>query len=446
MQRLRSRWDKLRGSLFFLPAVAIVVAYGAARAMAGWRGPAWVGESTIDSARAVLSVVAGATITFASIAFSVSLLVMQQGSSQFTPRVLPALTRDPFNRRVIALVMGTFTFALVTLQRVRGAIGGEGSADVPDAAVALAVVLGIAAVLAVVGAINHTARMMHVSSILDRIVRESRRAQAVSTRSGLTAERVDPDADAARRGAESTEVVFEADGWVRGVDVDELIEGLPAGTRLVLDTYPGRYAVAGAPLGFLSPRIPPEQADEVQSRVTSALDIGRTRTISQDPSLPVRQLVDVALKALSPGVNDPTTALDAIFHLGTVLADHVRGEPVANRFSDDDGTEVVFRHPVTDEDVAELAMGELRVAAVAQPAVVIYLFEMVEAVAGAARSEGRPERAEPFIAQARLLRDVAVRSDVPEYDRGRIAAGFARRFDSDEMTLAALKADAEAGP
>ena len=120
IQRLRAASDSLRANFFFLPAVAVVVAFVAARLLVGVEAGDWVGRSTVDSARSVLSTTAAATITFASITFSVSLLIMQQGSNQFSPRVVHGLVRDPFNRGVIALVVGTFTYCLVSLQRVRG--------------------------------------------------------------------------------------------------------------------------------------------------------------------------------------------------------------------------------------------------------------------------------------------------------------------------------------
>ena len=427
-QRLRTRLDTLRANLFFLPALAIVLSYLAARIMAGWQGAAWVGQSSVESGRAVLSVVAGATITFVSIAFSVSLLVMQQGSSQFSPRVLPALIRDPVNRRVISLVMATFTFSLVTLQRVRGPLEDGGDPTVPQVSVALAVVLGIAAVLAVVAAIHHTAHMMQISSILERIVHESRHATSLGADTELQADR---DEERAEPDGASCVVLFRRSGWVRGVDVDRLVDCLPRGSRLLLDTAPGRYAVEGAPLGLLSPPPADDEQKEVHDRVASAFDIGSTRTVSQDPSLAVRQLVDVALKALSPGINDPTTALDAIFHLATVLVDLLTNDQAANRFTADDGTALVLRHPVTDDELAELALGELRVASVSQPAVVIYLFEMVEVVDAAARAAGRGERSRPLIEQARWLRDHAVAVITDERDRAGITTSFARRFEPD---------------
>lgn len=421
--------DRLRSSLFFLPALSIVIAYLASRWLTDLSLGTWAGKATVDSARAVLSTVAAATITFASIAFSISLLIMQQGSSQHTPRVLPVLTRDPFNRRVIALVMATFTFSLVTLQQVRGPLSEGGEEAIPQLAVAVSVLLGVGAVLAVVGAINHTAQMMQISAILDRVVAESRRSVPWSADGDIRAQHrsvpSDPDPVA------GVDVTFETgkDGWVRGVDVSGILQALPPGATFVLATVPGRYAVGGSLLGVVHgvPGIGADDEERIASCARAAVRLGPTRSVDQDPLFAIRQLVDVALRALSPGINDPTTAFDAIVHLGSVLVDRLCGDPVPNWFQDDRGAAVSVPHAPTDEDVADHALDELRVAAVEQPQVVIYLLEMVSMVADVARRAGVAERADPLRDQARLLCDTAVQV-IDGRDRERVLEAYRTRI------------------
>jgi len=132
--RLNSLMERVRASLFFVPVMGVVISIVGA-AFTIWidsrldlRGsdvPLGV-TSTVASARAVLTTVAGATISFAAIAFSISLLIIQQASSQFSPRVVHTLFRDPFNKRVMGLVMGTFTYCLVVLRSVRASAEAGG--------------------------------------------------------------------------------------------------------------------------------------------------------------------------------------------------------------------------------------------------------------------------------------------------------------------------------
>ncbi len=400
MQRFRAISEWLRSNFFVLPALAVVGAFFGARVAVGVDVGEWVGDATIDSARALMSTVAAATITFASIAFSVSLLIMQQGSSQFSARVIDGLTRDPFNRRVIALVAGTFTYCLVVLQRTHGAIEEGGDEIVPRFAVALGLVLGLAAVLAVVGAIHHTARMMDVSRILGAIV-ENTLAVEEPLRGGA----LEPSNDVASpaAGTPGTVVRFHDDGWIRQVDRAGLLRAVRPGAVVRLETEAGRYAIRSTALCTIWPEVAADEHDEVVEAVRDAIRLGRSRTMVEDRAFGVRQLVDIALRALSPGVNDPTTAQDAVFHLGTVLVAGLELPPPPTAYRDRDGRRLLIPHVMTDAAVAELAFTELRAAATGNATVATYLLEVIADVVDAGRAVGAGERVEPYLVQAWLL-------------------------------------------
>lgn len=423
LQRLRAASDSLRANFFFLPAIAVVVAFVAARLLVGVEAGDWVGSSTVDSARSVLSTTAAATITFASITFSVSLLIMQQGSNQFSPRVIHGLARDPFNRRVIALVVGTFTYCLVSLQRVRGPLAEGGEEVVPELAVAVGLLLGVLAVLAVVAAINHTSRQMDVSVILAGIVEE---ATAVPTepptddrfRIGSASEAPTPD------GEPGSVVRFQTDGWVQQIDRRGLLALIEPGNTIRLETEPGRYAIAGTALCTMWPAVGDDRLDEISADVRRLVNVGPTRTMSEDPGYGVRQLVDVALRALSPGINDPTTAQDAIFHLGTVLVDRLTSPLAPTVYCDDQGRHLLTPHALTDHDLAELALAELRGATGNLPAVAVYLLQMIGLVVDAASVNGGGDRVGAFREQARLIVDTVDAGDALEVDRRRVQDTF----------------------
>jgi len=412
VQRLRAVAERLRANFFVLPAAAVVLAFFGARLAVGVDVGDWVGDATVDSARSLMSTVAAATITFASISFSVSLLIMQQGSTQFSPRVIHGLTRDPFNRRVIAMVLATFTYCLVVLQRTRAAIDDGGEAVVPRFAVALGLVLGVLAVLAVVAAIHHTARMMDVSEILGDIVERTLEVDEPVPTPGL---RACPVAAAPDGEHPCTVVRFDDDGWIGQIDRSALLRATPRGSLVRLETDTGRYAIRSTKLCTIWPPLAAEDEREVSSRVRGSVRLGRTRTMVEDGAYGIRQLVDVALRALSPGINDPTTAQDAIFHLGTVLSARLDDPPAPLAYEDDDDRCLLTPHAATDDALAELAFTELRAAAAGDARVSLYLLEMIAAVAEVAASKGARDRAAPFEAQALLLArgaTAATRSDV----------------------------------
>ncbi len=425
MHRLRALSDTLRASFFFLPAVTVVVAFVAGRLAVGVDVGKWVGDATVDSARAVLATVASATITFASISFSVSLLIMQQGSSQFSPRVIHGLTRDPFNRRVIAFVLATFTYCLVVLQRVRGPLTDDGEEVVPRFAVAAGLVLGVFAVLAVAAAIHHTSRQLDVSEILGGIVDEAVRALETPVIDEL--QRVETTTEPPS-GTPSTVVRFTGDGWVRQIDRADLLGAATPGSVVRLETETGRYAIRSTALCTIWPAVPADRLDAVTDEIRGTVRLGPTRTMSEDSGYGIRQLVDVAIKALSPGVNDPTTAQDAIFHLGTVLAARLTSPPVPTGYEDEHGRRLLAPHAMTDDELAELAVAELRRDAADRPAVCVYLLEMIADVVDAARSNGAASRVAPFLEQARLLLAAAEAAGGLDHDRRRVRRSFEQRF------------------
>ncbi len=429
MQRVRAASDALRTSFFFLPAFAVVVGFVGARLLVGVEVGDWVGRSTVDSARSVLSTTAAATITFASVTFSVSLLIMQQGSSQFSPRVIHGLIRDPFNRRVLAVVVGTFTYCLVSLQRVRGPIAVGGEEVVPELAVGVGLALGVVAVLAVIGAINHTSRKMDVSVILGDIVDHA---------TGMSAS---PDTDDEFQiGSPSkrtiptdqlgTVVRFDSDGWVRQIDRRSMIGLADQGGTVRLEIDTGRYAIRSTPICTIWPPVPDDRLEDVTRLARRCVRVGPTRTMSEDNGYGVRQLVDVALRALSPGVNDPTTAQDAIFHLGAVLVDRLTSQPVPTAYHDRADRELLAPHAMSDEELAELALAELRRTTANQPAVAVYLLQMIRLVVDAATATGARDRVAPFVEQACLVVANVDAGEVLEVDRERVHETYRTLFEA----------------
>ncbi len=427
MQRIRAASDALRASFFFLPAIAVVVGFFAARLMVGVEVGDWVGRSTVESARVVLSTTAAATITFASITFSVSLLIMQQGSSQFSPRVIHGLVRDPFNRRVIAIVVGTFTYCLVSLQRVRGPLADGGEEVVPELAVSIGVLLGVVSVLAVVAAINHTSRKMDVSVILGDIVEQTTDVEtSVDADDEVQAEtRTDRSIPV---GEPVTVVRFDADGWVRQIDRRGFLGLVDAGGIVRLEIVPGRYAIRSTPLCTIWPAVPESRVEEVSGSARGCVRLGPTRTMSEDAGYGVRQLVDVALRALSPGINDPTTAQDAMFHLGTVLVHRLSSSPAPSAYHDESNRFLLVPHAMTDEDLAELAFAELRGAGAGQPVVAVYLLQTIALVVDAARANDAGDRVAPFLAQARILLDNVDAAELVDHDRALVHQMYGTLF------------------
>ncbi|GHJ58619.1 hypothetical protein NOK12_11370 [Nocardioides sp. OK12] len=431
VSRITALGSRVRSSLFFVPMLCVLG--GAVLGQAMLAVDAQVTgidprlTATVDSARTVLTTVAGATLSFAGIAFSVSLLLISLASSQYSPRVVHGMFRDPFNKRVMGLVIGTFTYCLVVLRAVRSSLEGTEEPIVPSVSILLAVLLGIASVLAIIAFINHGAHSMDVSKILHRVTQEA--LQQAS--SGWP----DPDPDSDRQlgggdgdlPEDATVVRFTSYGWVENVDFDRLLQVLPPGSRARLETFAGRYAIQNTPVCRVWP---PVDDETVHDSIRAAVMVGETRTMQQDVAYGVRQLADVALKAMSPGVNDPTTAHDAISHTGTVLADLLCRVPPAQHLAGERGQVLLVPHATTYAMLVGLAFDEVRLVSAEDPAVLIYLLDVIHQVEQSIDHLHRPEAVAALRTQAELVRSMVEDADVPERDRQRVRDAYLAWHDA----------------
>ncbi len=437
MSRLRSWGDGLRSSLFFIPMLCVVGGVLIGEAMLGVDALVTGIDprltATVDSARTVLTTVAGATLTFAGIAFSVSLLLISLASSQFSPRVVHGMFRDPFNKRVMGLVIGTFTYCLVVLRAVRAGLEGDGDAVVPSISILLAVALGIASVLAIVAFINHAAHSMDVSSILRRVTEEVlSQARSAWPEPESDSPPGDGEAESPRLPEGAAAVRFSGYGWVQNVDYDALLDQLPSGATVRLETFAGQYAIQNTPICHIFPA--PEDMGTIADTVRAAVMVGESRTLQQDMAYGVRQLSDVALKAMSPGINDPTTAHDAISHLGTVLADLLGRQPPARRVVGTEGLVLLVPHATTHEQLVGLAFDEVRIASAEQPTVLIYLLDVLHHVEQSLDGLRRPRAVSALRRQADLIRAMNEEAEVPEPDRERVRVAYALLYRGDPDT------------
>ena len=284
-------------------AVVAFVAVGLDRAYGGSAGLLYGGGP--DSARAILQTVATSVLTFAGLAFSITIVALQLASSQFSPRVLTSLLRDRWTQSALAIFVGTFVYALLILREVRG--GDE--SFVPGLGVGLVVVLGLVAIGALVGFIQHMAQSLRVVTIIDRIFAQTKKAlQAWYPDERSTAPEgrvVDGTRQVVASRGDGVLAWFDRDALVgRAKDQDLTVELMvPAGT----------WVAEGQELIAVHGTAEPVEA------FGGLIGLGRERETSRDPSYGFRQLVDIAERALSPGVNDPTTAVQCLDRIHSLL-------------------------------------------------------------------------------------------------------------------------------
>jgi uncharacterized membrane protein len=368
-------------------------------------------SSTVESARAVLATVAGATITFAAIVFSIALLMLQQTTSQYSSRVLAWFYRDAFTKRVMGIAAGTFTYCLVVLRSVRQPVESGGAAVIPRVSVLVAVILGIVAVLMILAFINHVAHSMEAGEVIRRISEEARAQivrvcpHAAGTSPPVPVEGPLPDGG-------SLDVRSMDDGWVQHVDADRLIDTAPEGGVVLLEAGAGTFVAKGQRVCTIRPA--PEH--DPTAEVRRAVRLGRTRTPSQDLALGFRQLEDVALRALSPGVNDPTTAVEATVHLGSLLRELLFRNLPPRIIAGSHDRRLFRPHDFKESDYVALSFDQIRRSASSDPAVSGTALEVIAELVADLEAAGLTERAELLRHEGRRFMDGLRAAGLPRED------------------------------
>lgn len=391
-------WERVRDSLWFLPSVmtvgAVVLATGMVWVDQRLLSPLQMGElwwlfgGSAEGARGVLVAIAGSLITVTGVVFSITIVALQLASSQFTPRVLQNFARDRGNQLVLGVFIGTFTYTLLLLRTVRSPIDDGADGFVPAAGVTLAVVLALVSIGFLIFYIHHVARSIEASTIVDRVVNETLeviRAHFPDPEDGEAGG--DDDLAPQPLAGPAAEVPSERSGYVQLVRLQRLVElADEEGLVVRVDAAVGDFVLAGQPLASIWPR---EAAGEKTiGTIRGTFAFGDRRTLPRDVELGLIQLSDIAVKALSPGINDPTTAmmaLDRVAELVVALGVRPRRESRAG----EDGTLRLLVPALSFTRVVEVAFGQARRYGGRDTALLLHLVGVVLQVA---RRVGGPQR------------------------------------------------------
>ena len=303
-----------------------------------------------DGAREVLSAISTSMITFTGLVFSITIVVLQLTSSQFSPRVLRTFLRDRYTQLSLGVFVATFVYAVTVLRTVSG-VGND--VFVPAIATTVGVGLLLLSVGMFVGYIHHVATAIQVSSILTAIGDETR--ETIENRYPPDVQHQPrPAPPAATRPA--AVVPAPHPGVLTRVDAKRLVR-LAAEADVVLRTP--RRTGEFVPQGALLLEVVGDPASLDLDAVTSSFTFGRDRTMQQDVAFGLRQLVDIAERALSPGVNDPTTAVQALDQLHDLLRRLATRRLRDGLHVDDEGVVRLVSPAETFADYARLALAEI---------------------------------------------------------------------------------------
>lgn len=396
--KLRAYWDRIQNGLWFLPAVLVLLSVGLATLMVELdrrnlssllQSSSLFFGGSAEGARGVLTAIAGSLITVTGVVFSITIVALQLASTQFTPRVLQNFMKDRGNQLVLGVFLGTFTYTLLVLRTIRAPIE-EGSAFVPGMSITVAVVLTLVSLGLLIYYLQHVASWIEASSIIGRVSKDTlgqirkrfprsdgapRRLDdgQVPRRPGRMGASAAPDTDWTPRGEAATLLAFGS-GYVERIDHDRLLElALEHDLAVRLEHGVGEFVLTGTPLLTLWPRRSLDADAALAQQLRDTVAIQRRRTVSQDAELGIIQLSDIAVKAMSPSINDPTTAMMAIDHLAEIIAELGGRAPRDRVRMDDDGHIRVVAPGFDFEAAVEVAFSQIRRYASADPAVLVHL-------------------------------------------------------------------------
>ncbi len=426
MTRLRHYWQELSSSFWFVPAAIVLGAVGLATVMIAVdanfmevaRWPLVFGAGAAGS-RGLLTAVASSMITVAGVVFSITIVALSLTSSQYTSRVLRNFMRDRVNQVILGLFVGVFAYCLVVLRTIRD---GDEGAFVPSLAVLTGLGLAFVGIAGLIYFIHHIAMSIQASTIIAAVAQETNAAV-----DHLFPEELGKDADEDAGGyvdmplAEQawTAVPARKTGYIESIDQDALLAFARAhGTILRMERVIGEFVAAGTPLvsvvdsGGLN--------DETAAELNAVYVLSRQRTVQQDAAFGIRQVVDIALKALSPGINDTTTAVMCVDYLAAILVRiAARRMPAAHRM-EQGVLRVIARGPSFESLLAE-AFDQIRQNAAGNVAILSRMLGALQTIASLTTS---PNRRAALREQVQSIAELAGRTVKSPYDRAR----FERRL------------------
>jgi len=430
--RVRRAAGQVWNSLWFVPALYVVVALGLAAGLVRWDEVApWAParEVNASSATSALSALASGMIAFTGFVTSVVLLLVQFGTSEFSPRFVAWFRRDRTLKFALSTFIATFLYALVATAQV-----GRGSDTfVPSRTLVGALLLTLLSSLMFLLLIDRTSndlRVAHVVQVVDAVGRRvfdavypaSASAAAVAQAKAESLHGLEPVQTVSLGAVGQVVVALDRRGLADlGASYDAVIELVPA----IGDHVPG----GGTLLNVFGSRTLPER------RLRRAVVLGDERTIDDDPAFTIRMLVDVAIKALSPAINDPTTAVQSLDRIEDLLRYASSKHLSIGTVTDRHGV-VRFVYPTpTWDDLIELGLDEIRTFGAGQYQVARRLRALLDDLIA-----DLPEsRRRPLVEQCTLL-DHAVAASIPENQRAaalvpdRQGIGMSRRSSAGQVT------------
>lgn len=423
--RVVEHYIRARESFWFLPAIFVVLAIVLSQItlLADRRlGLEWAGNSQlalgVDGSRGLLTTIGGSVLAVAGTAFSITISVIATASSSYGPRLVRNFMKDRGNQFVLGVFVATFAYCIIVLRSVTSENSNAGrEAFVPYISVYLALLIALLNIGCLVYFIHHIADSIQVPTLIRTVRNELRQVAAKEypqdpekwDPAAVPAIMLDPD------DGHVDSVPIDATGYLTGVDTTGLVS-LAARHRTVIEIVPrvGDHLIATESVAQVM-RTDVER-DELARLIRKNITIGDARTPHQDIRFALQQLVEIAVRALSPGTNDPFTAQNAVEELGSGLASLAHGSEPPEGISDESGDLRLVLHRPRPIELVDLVFDDLRAHGSTEMRVVRPAIQLAQRVAEA----GSADLAQRAWLHIELLLTAHERSGASDFDVERL--------------------------
>ncbi len=423
MDRLKLLWSSLQSSLWFLPSLIVAASVMLAvvliqadsvesdRWLAQW--PRLFGAGAAG-ARGMLSTIAGSMMSVVGITFSMTLVALAMASSQYTSRILRNFMSSRLTQGVLGIFAGIFTYCLIVLRTIRG---GDEGAFVPSLAVFFGFVLAVGGVGVLIFFIHHVASSIQASSIIESVAIETIRAidRLFPKQLGYGPAEVDDDPSPYDlTGWKWQAVPAGQSGYIQHVDNAALLRlARERKTVVRMERGIGEFVVQNTALVSVTLEAPPDP--ETTAALQAIFSVSRYRTVEQDAAFGIRQLVDIALRALSPGVNDTTTAVTCVDYLTTILA-RLAAQQIPPSLRYEDGELRVIAIGPSFQSLLSEAFDQIRESAKGNLAIMLRMLAALQTIASLTTN---PSRRQTLHQQVEWIAELATRTLESPHDRSR---------------------------
>ena len=367
---------------------------------------AWLYNGGSTGARTLLGAVASSTIGVAGTVFSITIAALSLAAGQMGPRLLRNFTQDRGVQVSLGMFLATFAYAVMVLRTVRDTNEGV---FVPHVALSVALLLALVCVATLIYFVQHMAGRINVDTVVELV---SADVHVSLTR--LTADVPQPVWPGTTAWAGAKSIIETRRGYLQQLDAELLADWAAAnGTSVYLAVRLGDYLFPGAPIALLAPDVP-----GAMQAITNVTSMSTRRDASSDLEFTTRRLVEVAVRALSPGINDPMTAISVLDRLGTVLCDLVPRHLFSGVY-ERDGRVTLLVPSITYDGLTDALFNIIRQNCAGSPAVLIHMLDVLTAVL---RCESDPSRVTTLSRHVDMVRDDALRTIGSDADRQDVLA------------------------